>query len=49
MELTNQRTVPQVFVGSEFIGGCDDTFNAYGQGELLPKLAEITNKEDNDK
>eukprot|EP00471_Norrisiella_sphaerica_P001965 CAMPEP_0184481594 /NCGR_PEP_ID=MMETSP0113_2-20130426/3150_1 /TAXON_ID=91329 /ORGANISM="Norrisiella sphaerica, Strain BC52" /LENGTH=145 /DNA_ID=CAMNT_0026860809 /DNA_START=229 /DNA_END=666 /DNA_ORIENTATION=+ len=33
-ELTQQRTVPQVFVNGEFIGGCDDTMRAANSGKL---------------
>lgn len=37
--LTNRRTVPQVFIKGDFIGGCDDTVGAYQSGELAEKLA----------
>mmetsp|Transcript_10129 Transcript_10129/g.12073 ORF Transcript_10129/g.12073 Transcript_10129/m.12073 type:complete len:85 (-) Transcript_10129:19-273(-) len=38
--MTNQRTVPQVFVNGEFIGGCDDTLKAAGNGKLQEFLAK---------
>lgn len=34
MEVSGMRTVPQVFVGGELIGGCDDTLAAYRSGTL---------------
>eukprot|EP00469_Lotharella_globosa_P003766 CAMPEP_0167799608 /NCGR_PEP_ID=MMETSP0111_2-20121227/17145_1 /TAXON_ID=91324 /ORGANISM="Lotharella globosa, Strain CCCM811" /LENGTH=206 /DNA_ID=CAMNT_0007694525 /DNA_START=9 /DNA_END=629 /DNA_ORIENTATION=- len=37
-ELTQQRTVPQVFVKGKFIGGCDDTMAAYSAGKLQELL-----------
>eukprot|EP00002_Diphylleia_rotans_P021591 TRINITY_DN419_c1_g4_i1.p1 TRINITY_DN419_c1_g4~~TRINITY_DN419_c1_g4_i1.p1 ORF type:complete len:142 (+),score=32.19 TRINITY_DN419_c1_g4_i1:21-446(+) len=37
--ITNgHRTVPMVFVGGEFIGGCDATVAAHRSGKLVPKL-----------
>lgn len=33
-EVSGMRTVPQVFVGGELIGGCDDTLAAYRSGTL---------------
>ena len=38
--MTGVRTVPQVFVGGAFVGGCDDTMRLHGAGELMPILAE---------
>jgi glutaredoxin 3 len=35
-----QRTVPQVFVGGDLIGGCDDTHKANEDG-VLGALLEI--------
>ena len=32
------RTVPMIFVGSEFIGGYDDLNGLHKRGELLPKV-----------
>lgn len=39
MELTGQRTVPQIFIGSKHIGGCDDLIALDRQGGLVPLLA----------
>lgn len=39
--LTNQRTVPNVFVQSKHVGGCDDTMKAYGNGTLNSLLKGI--------
>ena len=36
--LTNRRTVPQIFIGSAHIGGCDDLVALDGKGGLLPLL-----------
>lgn len=33
-ELTNQRTVPNVFANGYHIGGCDDTLSKLASGEL---------------
>lgn len=38
MTLTNRRTVPQIFIGSTHIGGCDDLVALDGKGALLPLL-----------
>ena len=39
MEITGRRTVPQIFIGSTHVGGCDDLMALDGKGELLPMLA----------
>ncbi len=33
------RTVPQVFINGEHIGGCDDTFALHQQGLLEEKIS----------
>jgi glutaredoxin 3 len=38
MELTGRRTVPQIFIGSTHVGGCDDLMALDAQGGLLPLL-----------
>jgi len=38
MELTGRRTVPQIFIGSTHVGGCDDLMALDGKGGLLPLL-----------
>ncbi len=35
---TDCRTVPQIFVGGEFIGGATDAFDAYNDGSLQERL-----------
>ncbi|KAL2320128.1 hypothetical protein Fmac_029097 [Flemingia macrophylla] len=35
---TGQRTVPNVFIGGNHIGGCDSTTALHNQGKLLPLL-----------
>ncbi len=40
LELTGgRRTVPQIFIGSTHVGGCDDLVELDRQGGLLPLLA----------
>jgi glutaredoxin 3 len=39
MDITGQRTVPQIFIGSTHVGGCDDLVALDKRGELLPLLA----------
>lgn len=38
VELTGRRTVPQIFIGSTHVGGCDDLVALDSQGGLLPLL-----------
>ncbi|KAK4760308.1 hypothetical protein SAY87_005201 [Trapa incisa] len=37
---TGQRTVPNVFIGGNHIGGCDDTTALHNQGKLVPLLTQ---------
>jgi len=39
MHKTRHRTVPQIFIGEQFIGGCDDLFGLERQGKLDTLLA----------
>ena len=39
MEITGRRTVPQIFIGVNHVGGCDDLMALDGRGELVPMLA----------
>lgn len=38
MEITGRRTVPQIFIGSTHVGGCDDLIALDQRGGLLPLL-----------
>lgn len=38
MEITGRRTVPQIFIGSTHVGGCDDLMALDAQGGLTPLL-----------
>lgn len=38
MQITGRRTVPQIFIGSTHVGGCDDLVALDSQGGLLPLL-----------
>ena len=35
---TTWKTIPQIFVGGEFIGGCTDAFDAWRAGKLQTLL-----------
>ncbi|WP_145105291.1 glutaredoxin 3 [Cereibacter sediminicola] len=35
-----RRTVPQIFIGGQHVGGCDDLFALDGAGKLDPMLAD---------
>jgi glutaredoxin 3 len=39
VELTGQRTVPQIFIGEESIGGYSDMMKLHTKGELDAKLS----------
>lgn len=38
LEITGRRTVPQIFIGSTHVGGCDDLVALDQRGGLLPLL-----------
>jgi glutaredoxin 3 len=38
LEMTGRRTVPQIYIGSTHVGGCDDLMALDGKGGLLPLL-----------
>ncbi|PKO61447.1 MAG: glutaredoxin 3 [Betaproteobacteria bacterium HGW-Betaproteobacteria-18] len=38
MAITGRRTVPQIFIGSTHVGGCDDLVALDAQGGLMPLL-----------
>ena len=38
MEITRQRTVPQIFIGETHVGGHDELVALDGRGELMPLL-----------
>ena len=40
MERTGRRTVPQIFVGTTYVGGCDDLVALDGRGELVALLMQ---------
>ena len=39
VQLTGRRTVPQIFIGATYVGGCDDLVELDQRGGLLPLLA----------
>ena len=38
MDITGRRTVPQIFIGSTHVGGCDDLVALDAKGGLMPLL-----------
>ena len=38
MEKTNRRTVPQIYIGTTHVGGCDDLYALDAARKLLPLL-----------
>ena len=40
VEMTRQRTVPQIFINDRHIGGCDELYALERQGALDPLLAQ---------
>lgn len=38
MEATGRRTVPQIYIGSTHVGGCDELMALDKAGELVPLL-----------
>lgn len=41
MEKTQRRTVPQIYIGTTHVGGCDDLVALDAAGELQPLLASV--------
>jgi glutaredoxin 3 len=41
MSITGRRTVPQIFIGSTHVGGCDDLMALDAQGGLAPLLNAV--------
>lgn len=39
MERTGRRTVPQIYIGETYVGGCDELFELDHEGKLEPLLA----------
>lgn len=39
MRITGRRTVPQIFIGDQHVGGCDDLHALDERGGLVPLLA----------
>ncbi|KAH7280415.1 hypothetical protein KP509_37G066100 [Ceratopteris richardii] len=42
LEWTGQRTVPNVFIGGQHIGGCDSTVAKHKAGQLVPLLQQAS-------
>jgi len=39
MQRTGRRTVPQIYIGEDHVGGCDDLYALDRAGQLVPMLA----------
>jgi len=39
MEKTGRRTVPQIYIGTTYVGGCDELYELERQGKLDSLLA----------
>ena len=39
MDRTGRRTVPQIFIGDTYVGGCDELYALEHEGRLAPLLA----------
>ncbi|MEP7084540.1 MAG: glutaredoxin 3 [Betaproteobacteria bacterium] len=39
MERTGRRTVPQIFIGETYVGGCDELYDLEHEGRLTALLA----------
>lgn len=38
MQITGRRTVPQIFIGETYVGGCDELMALDSRGGLMPLL-----------
>ena len=39
VQRTGRRTVPQIFIGDTYVGGCDELYALEHEGRLAPLLA----------
>lgn len=44
MELSGQRTVPQIWIGEHHVGGFDDMNALHREGKLTPLIEEARNR-----
>lgn len=40
MERTGRRTVPQIYIGDTYVGGCEELYALEHEGKLDPLLAD---------
>lgn len=40
-DYTNWPTIPQIFIGGEFVGGCDIMLQMHQNGELIDELKKV--------
>jgi len=45
-EYSNWPTIPQVYLGGEFVGGCDIMIDMHKSGELIEELKKVGIKSD---
>ena len=43
IEKSKRRSVPQIFINDEHVGGCDDLYALERAGQLKPKLTGVIN------
>ena len=43
LEISGQKTVPNVFINGNHIGGCDDTLKLDAEGKLVELVKDVTN------
>jgi monothiol glutaredoxin len=43
-EYSNWPTIPQVYIGGEFVGGCDIVMEMHQRGELAPLVKQAVEK-----
>jgi glutaredoxin 3 len=41
MQKTQRRTVPQIYIGETYVGGCDDLYALDAAGKLMPLLESL--------
>ncbi len=46
MEVTQRRTVPQIFIGDTYVGGCDELMALDSRGGLVPLLQSARGTQD---
>ncbi len=48
IQLAGRTSVPQIFIGEDHVGGCDDLYALEFEGELDKRLGLVNNQSSND-